>query len=434
MRPAGRLSAAIEVLDDILARHRPVADALSDWGKSHRFAGSSDRAAIGALVYDALRHRASTGWRMGADTPRALAIGIAVRAWKLEADEVAALCNGVEHAPATLSEAERTGLARSLDAAPDHIRADVPEWLWPAFASRFGTSAVAEGEALATRAPADIRVNTLKANRERTRKALAPFGATATPFSPVGLRVPPADGAGRTPNLQPEAAFQAGWIEFQDEASQLAALVASAAHPQAGQVLDYCAGGGGKSLALAAAKGNKGQIYAHDADRHRLGPIHQRLQRAGVRNVQVRPPRAGALDDLEGRMDLVLIDAPCTGTGVWRRRPEAKWRLTPEALAKRKQEQRAILADALRFVKPGGRLAYVTCSLIEEENEGQVNALLAVEPGFARVSVSPLWQAVTAPAETPLPRWSSGHALLMSPASTGTDGFYVAVFERHTPS
>ncbi len=431
MRPAGRLSGAIEVLDDILTRHRPVADALSDWGKSHRFAGSGDRAAIGALVYDALRHRLSTGWRMAADTPRALALGTAALAWKLDVEQVVALCDGVDHAPSPSSEDERSGLMRDTAAAPAHIQANVPEWLWPAFVDRFGDRAIAEGQALCQRAPADIRCNTLKASRERVLKALEPFKATATLLSPVGVRVPPADGAGRTPNLQPEAAFQAGWIEFQDEASQLAALVAAAAHPANGQVLDYCAGGGGKTLAMAAAKANKGQIYAHDADRHRLGPIHQRIQRAGVRNVQVRPPRPGALDDLAGRMDLVLVDAPCTGTGVWRRRPEAKWRLSPEALAKRKQEQRTILGDAARFVKPGGRLVYVTCSLLAEENEGQVAAFREAHPEFALVPMEPLWQAV-AGKEATLPAASSAGSLFLSPASTGTDGFYVAVLQSGT--
>ena len=221
----------------------------------------------------------------------------------------------------------------------------------------------------------------LKADRPKVLKALARFGATETPFSPDGVRIAATEGEGRHPNVQNEPAFQKGWFEVQDEGSQIAALMVGARPGE--QVLDLCAGAGGKTLALASAMANKGQVFATDSDRARLAPIFERLKRAGARNVQVR--EAGApLDDLAGRMDAVLIDAPCTGTGVWRRRPDAKWKLTDQALALRLGEQAALLADAARYVKPGGRLVYVTCSLLPDENADQVAAFLADEPRLQR--------------------------------------------------
>src|SRR6185312_3100974 len=179
-----------------------------------------------------------------------------------------------------------------------------------------------------------------------------------------GIRMPPIEGAGRHPNVQAGPGFQKGWFEIQDEGSQIVADLAVAGG--GAQVLDFCAGAGGKALALSAAMKNHGQIFAHDADKSRLAPIFGRLKRAGSRNVQVIQP--AALSGLEGLMDLVLVDAPCTGSGTWRRRPDSKWRLSDRQLDQRKTEQAAILEDARRFVKPGGRLAYVTCSVFSEEN------------------------------------------------------------------
>ena len=424
MRPAGRLSAAIEVLSDILERHRPASEALNDWGKAHRFAGSGDRAAIGNLVYDALRRKASAATRMGSDTPRAIALATAGIAWDMPAEAVMALADGSEHAPAPMTDDERDRLgAATLTGAPDHALADVPDWLWPSFVRAFGDDAVAEGRGMALRAPADLRVNTLKSSVERVAKSLKPFAPEPMPLSPTGLRVPAPSGPGRTPNLMVEAAFQAGWFEIQDEGSQIAARIAYATHPAGGQGLDLCAGGGGKSLALAALKDNRGQIYAYDTDKHRLAPIYQRLKRAGARNVQVRSPGPAGLDDLRGKLDLVLVDAPCSGTGTWRRRPDSKWRLSPEALARRIAEQTAILNDATVFVKPGGALVYVTCSVLPEENGDQIDALITRHPGLSPIELAPLWPGVS---PAPPPRGLSGGRIQLTPHRDGTDGFFVA--------
>jgi 16S rRNA (cytosine967-C5)-methyltransferase len=429
MRPGARIAAAIEVLEAILNRYQPVAIALTDWGKAHRFAGSGDRNAIGGLVYDALRRRASLAWALGADTPRALAIGAAASALGVSPEAVAEACNGADHAPEPLSDVELAGLTRDMSGAPEAARADIPDWLWPSFSQQFGAHAVAEGEAMARRAPADLRVNTLKSTPEKVLKALVSFGAEPCPISPIGIRVPPPSGAQRTPNLQAEAAFQAGWFEIQDEGSQIAALL-SGAGPRK-QVLDLCAGAGGKTLALAALMQNTGQLYAYDADRHQLKPIFERIKRAGVRNVQViRAGEDAALEALGPRFDVVLADAPCTGTGTWRRRPDAKWKLKPEALAARQSEQRSVLARAASLVKPGGQLVYVTCSILPEENTGQVAAFLKERDDFQPVPIAEAWTAAGLPGEAPPSADGRSDSLLLTPGHHGTDGFFIAVLKR----
>jgi 16S rRNA (cytosine967-C5)-methyltransferase len=308
------------------------------------------------------------------------------------------------------------------------VRADVPEWLWPAFTAVFGDRAVAEGQALSRRAPTDLRVNTLKAARDKVQRSLASFGAVPTPFTPTGLRIAAPVGTERIPNLQAEAAFQAGWFEVQDEGSQVAATLAGAGPRQ--QVLDICAGAGGKTLALAAAMQNTGQIYAYDDDRMRLKPIFERLKRAGARNVQTfRPRDVAGLTGLGARFDLVLVDAPCTGTGVWRRRPEAKWRLRPHSLESRVKEQREVLALAAPLVKPGGRLAYVTCSLLPQENAGAVAWLREAHPDFCVMPFGEAWRTALG-AEPPGSADGRGDTLLLTPASHATDGFFVAVLRR----
>lgn len=429
MQSGARLKAAEEILDEVLNRHRPTAMALADWGKSHRFAGSGDRNAIGGVVYDALRRRASIGWAFGSDGPRALALGAACAGLGLTPDAVQIACDGTAHALSPLDAAEIGGLTRPLDDAPDHVRADVPEWLWPSFVATFGTEAVAEGQKLAERAPTDLRVNTLKATREKVLKALADFKTTDTALSPIGVRVPAPVGTARTPNLQAEAAFQAGWFEVQDEGSQLVSLLAGGDARL--QVLDLCAGAGGKTLALAANMQNTGQIYAYDEDRQRLKPIFERLKRAGARNVQIlRGGDHQALSALGARFDLVLVDAPCTGTGVWRRRPEAKWRLKPTSLEQRQSEQLAVLRTARDLVKPGGRIVYVTCSLLAEENGGRIAAFLAQSPAFRVEPYADVWRARLG-TEPPVSADGGRDGLLLTPRLHGTDGFYVATL-RHT--
>jgi 16S rRNA (cytosine967-C5)-methyltransferase len=428
MIPAARLSAAIEVFADIEARRRPAAQALKDWGLSHRFAGSGDRAAIAGLVYDALRRKLSSAWIMGTDTPRAVLLGMLARERALDVEAISRLADGARFAPEPLSDDEHARLrAKSLEGAPPHVRGDYPEWLDDKLAASFGDERAEEAEALASRAPLDLRANTLKATREEVAEELAEYAPQPARWSLWGLRIE-IGADSKSPAIHAEPAYLKGQIEIQDEGSQLAALLAGAKPGE--QVIDLCAGAGGKTFALAAMMENKGQIFATDTDKRRLAPIHERLERAGAHNVQVRTPRGvkDALAGLEGRADLVLIDAPCTGTGAWRRNPDAKWRVRPGALAERLKDQIETLDRAVPLVKPGGRIAYVTCSVLDEENGVQVRAFLARHTGFA---IEPPADVAGALGERAFlfrrAVLTSEEGLLMTPRRTGTDGFFVSV-------
>ena len=431
MTPAARLSAAIDLIETIDAQRVPAAKALKEWGTAHRYAGSGDRAAISGLIWDVLRRRASSAWLMNADTPRARLLGMLKLERGMAADAIAALCDGGRFAPQPLSGDEHAALsARTLDGAPPHIAGDYPEWLDPYLAATFGDERVAEATAMASRAPLDLRVNTLKADRERMLPRLAHLGATATPWSPIGLRIELGADA-RNPGIHAEEDFIKGAIEVQDEGSQLAALL-SAARPGE-QVIDLCAGAGGKTLALAAMMQGKGRLIATDHDKRQLAPIHERLSRAGIHNADVRTPKGDAdpLADIRASADLVVIDAPCTGTGTWRRNPDAKWRMRPGALEERLKDQAAVLDRASALVKPGGRIAYITCSVLPPENSAQVLGFIARHPGFAVVppaqTASVLWDKAehfaAAALETP-------EGWLMTPRRTGTDGFFVSVLKK----
>jgi 16S rRNA (cytosine967-C5)-methyltransferase len=434
MTPSARLSAAIEVFADIENRRRPAADALKDWGLSHRFAGSGDRAAIAGLVYDALRRKSSSAWLMHDASSRAVLIGMLRRERGLDYAAIAALCSGARYAPPALSPDEVAALAASApEGAPAHIEGDFPEWLDPHLTRSFGDERVAEGAALASRAPLDLRVNALAAERDDVLAKLDHLQAEATRWAPLGIRVRLAAEA-KSPAIHAEPVFLKGQIEIQDEGSQLAAHLADARPGE--QVVDLCAGAGGKTLALAAAMENRGQIYATDLDKRRLAPIHARLARAGVRNVQVRTPKAArgadtALADLAARADLVLIDAPCTGTGAWRRNPDAKWRIRPGALAERIKDQEAALDQAAGLVKPGGRIAYVTCSVLPDENGDRVRAFTAGHPEFSVKKSADVAKALGERAYLfGRAALTSADGLLMTPRRTETDGFFVSILRR----
>jgi 16S rRNA (cytosine967-C5)-methyltransferase len=427
MRLGGRLAAAIEVMDDIEQRHRPAADALRDWGLSHRFAGAGDRAAIGNMVYDALRRKRSAGWRLEADTSRAVVVGALVIETGMEPTAINDALEGDRFAPEPLSAAEIGALGRRrVEDAPPAIRADCPDWCVPLLEVGYGDDWTAEAGALAARPPLDLRVNTLKADRSKVLAELRGVDAAPTRIATHGLRIPPIQGFGRHPNVQAEPAFQKGWFEVQDEGSQVAAELAGA---HAGmQVLDYCAGAGGKALALAASMENRGQIFAYDSDKQRLAPIFDRIRRAETRNIQVTA-RADELLPLAGQMDLVLVDAPCTGSGTWRRRPDAKWRLRQGQFEARMGEQDGILDAAKAYVKPGGRLAYVTCSVFAGENRDRVAAFLARNRDFGPADHAALWEA-RFPGKAGLARIDPAGGIALGPARSGTDGFYFCMLQR----
>lgn len=431
MTPAARLAAAIEVFATIEKERRPAADVLKSWGVAHRFAGSGDRAAIAGLVYDALRRKASSAWLMGADTPRAVLLGMLKRERGLDSDAIGNLASGAQYAPEVLTDDERHRFtAADMAGAPPYVAGDYPEWLEPQFARAFGDARVEEGAALASRAPLDLRVNTLKADRAKVAEMLSGLRPEPSRWSPWGLRIKLGADA-KSPPIHAEPAFLKGLVEVQDEGSQLAALFSGAKPGE--QVIDLCAGAGGKTLALAAMMENKGQLYATDDDKRRLAPIHDRLARSGARNVQVRTPKSigSEIDDLAGRCDLVLIDAPCTGTGAWRRNPDAKWRMRPGALEQRQKEQVEILDRAVPLLKPQGRIAYITCSVLDEENGAQVRAFLGRQAGFSAQPPAEVVQALgdTAAAFVQAARLTAD-GILMTPRTTDTDGFFVTVLRR----
>ncbi len=428
MRDGGRIAAAIEILDEIAGRHRPASEALKDWARGHRFAGSGDRHTIGTLVFDVLRHRNSLSSHMGDRASRALVLAALHDLWRWPIDRIATHA-AETHGPGELTEAERQALETPpAENLPPHIAGDFPEWLSASFIRAFGENAAEEGAALARRAPIDLRVNTLKADRPRLLAALEKFGATAGKLSPWCVRIPPPGHEQRNPAVEAERAHGKGWFEVQDEASQLAAFLTGAKPGE--QLADICAGAGGKTLALAAMMANKGQIFAHDSDRHRLRPIFERLQRAGVRNVQVVAADEGdRIEALAGKLDCLLIDAPCSGSGSWRRKPDAKWRITEKQLAARQADQAALLERGAALVKVGGRLVYVTCSVLPEENADQVAAFLERNTGFAPVPCREQWQTAIGTA-VPESAISSDLGLQLTPARHETDGFFISVLRR----
>ena len=422
MRDGGRLAAAIDVIVDIEGRHRPARLALKAWGDACRYAGAKDRAFVSGLVLDVLRRRRSLAFLMGDDSRRAAALAAVRFLWDWPLDRVEAAAGAPDHGPGALQAAERIHLAGriSLAAAPDAVRGDYPDWLDSHLARAFGDERVTEGEALAQRAPVDLRVNTLKTDVDHVLRALAVFAPHAVDALPGALRIAAPHASERAAAVEATPAFEKGWFEVQDLGSQIAA--ASAGEISRHQVLDFCAGGGGKTLALAAAMGGVGQLYAYDADARRLAETVRRSRRAGVRNLQIRSPlEERALTSLESRMDVVFIDAPCTGSGTWRRHPDAKWRLTPTSLQQRIAEQDAILSAAAAYVKPGGRMIYATCSVLPSENEDRVADFLARTPDFALRPAAPL----AGSAADSDPRF-----LRLTPRSAGTDGFFVATMAR----
>ena len=436
MMPAARLQAVIEILDDLAARPDggPAEPVVNDYLRQRRYIGSKDRKAVTAMTFDLLRHRARIAWWLERAQGSAAEARQQVLAYlALYAEEtpesLRGLFGGAGYAPASLTPDEAALVERLDDPAlreatpPAWVAHEVPEWIMPRLEAAFGDGAGGEAAALLQEAPTDLRVNTLLGSRGAAQAALAEEGikTTPTPLSPRGLRV---DGRRA---LRASLAFGAGLVELQDEGSQLAALLCEARPGLA--VADVCAGAGGKTLALAAEMAGQGRLLAMDVVQLRLDRSALRLRRAGAGFVERRAAKdLGAAEDLQAAFDRVLVDAPCSGSGAWRRHPDARWRLTPEGLEGYKATQREVLQRAARLVKPGGRLVYVTCSLLPEENADQAAAFLADTPDFAALPVGAVWRAVL---EAPYP--GGDPYLTLTPARHGTDGFFIAIFERrHT--
>lgn len=433
MTPAARLAAAIDLLAEVEPYTRRPADAAANaFFRARRFIGGGDRRAISSRVWQVLRARRRLGWWLervgGTPTPRLLVVA-ALALEGASREVIARDFSGGRFGPAPLSEEEEAVLGRlaghTLEhpAMPEAVRLELPDWLVPHLRARFGAELEAELAAMSGEAPLDLRVNLLKTSREEARAALAGEGLEAepTPLSPWGLRI-----AGRQPVTSGNA-FQTGLVEIQDEGSQLVAALVDA-RPEL-RVVDWCAGAGGKTLAMAMTMGNRGHIAACDISATRLDGAVRRLRRAGVFNVErhlVEPGDKWA-KRRAGGFDRVLVDAPCTGSGTWRRNPDARLRLTERDLAELAPKQAEILARAARLVRPGGRLVYATCSLLAAENEEQIAAFLAANADFALL---PLAEAWTLPAPPPGP----GPYLALTPRAHNTDGFFAAVLVRRPGS
>jgi len=432
--PAARIAAAVDLAAAIEAEPRRPADAVAnDFFRARRYVGSSDRRNIGDRAWGVVRQRLRLDWwlaRSGAaPAPRLLVAAhlLLAEGWDLDGLQRGAFAGG-RYGAAPLDPAELRALTplagRTLrhPDQPESVRLNVPDWLLPAFRDRFGDALEAEAAAMEEPAPLDLRANLLRATREGAASALAAEGVATrpTPLSPWGLRV-----EGRRPVIG-TAAFRDGLVEVQDEGSQLVALVAEARPGM--RVADYCAGAGGKTLALAAAMGNRGRITACDVSGTRLEGAVRRLRRAGVDNAERHLLVAGDrwAKRRAGQFDRVLIDAPCTGTGTWRRNPDARLRTRPSDLAELKLRQRGILDAAADLVRPGGRLIYATCSILREEDEAQMEAFLDRRPDYSVLAPGEIWPRV-APGTAPP---CEGPFLLVTPARHGTDGFFAAVLER----
>jgi 16S rRNA (cytosine967-C5)-methyltransferase len=432
MTPGARIEAAIGLLHMIGDGASPADDTVANYFRRHRFAGVKDRAAISKHIYGVLRHRGVIDWwleRNNAirDARRRMFAQLALyEEW--EADKISQACDGDQFRPGRLDRDEIHLVEALAGQKPEHrdmpldARCNFPGWLTPFLERALGREVPREMAAMQGEAPLDLRANMIKSDREAVFNSLAleniPTGRT--PLSPIGLRI-----FERVPLGQSET-FRRGDVEVQDEGSQIAALMADVKPGM--RVVDFCAGAGGKTLALAGQMKNRGHLVACDIATKRLERATQRLRRAGASIVQ-RIPLAGANDKWVKRhaagFDCVFVDAPCTGTGTWRRNPDAKWRLRPRDIEELTVIQAEILASAQRLVKPGGRLVYATCSMLMEEDEDQIDKFLNTHPDFTLTPIADVWRDAIG-GECP----ARGDMLRLTPARHHTDGFFVAVMKR----
>ncbi|ADU14300.1 RsmB/NOP family class I SAM-dependent RNA methyltransferase [Asticcacaulis excentricus] len=427
MTPAARLQAASDILDLLSKTRRPAEEVLKDWGRNNRYAGSKDRRAIADKVYQCLRARERLSFAMDSSAGRALVLGALHFLDGVSLSEIDDLYTGEGYAPPKLSVAERKRLEAGDGEAPEWLESGLPAFVVERLKSVYGDDWLKEAEALMLpRAPIDLRVNGDRAPLIAGLEMLG-YRPEPTPFSAFGVRLP----ADPPPNVRALPAFRQGTIEIQDEGSQLAGFLAGAMPGMT--VVDYCAGGGGKTLALLQAMQGEGRLIASDVEKTRLNNIKPRLTRAGLEaELRQLGPDGEGMEDLEAQADLVLVDAPCSGSGVWRRRPETAHKLQEQEVARLHELQSAILHRASRLVKPGGLLAYATCSILPDENEMTADRFEADHPWF---TPRPVAEALDSAAVTPegaetLKNIAQGHRLRLSPGTSHTDGFFVSLYRR----
>lgn len=429
MTPGARVAATIELLDEIVSRSERPADLVANaYFRTRRFIGGGDRRAVADRVWGILRRYGQLFWwlertRHPDRSARGIVQADLMLHEGLKLAELDAMFDGGRYRPAPLDDGERRAL-RQMEGhslphpeQPDWVRLNVQEWVAPHLREAYGEAWGREIAALEAPPPVDLRVNRLKATVEEARAALAREGIETEPmrYARDGLRLK------RRLSVVTSQAFRDGLVEIQDEGSQLVAALVDA---QPGmQVADYCAGAGGKTLAMAAGMDNKGRVVAMDVLETRLDRSAQRLRRAGAHNVERRAIADNAkwLKRHKETFDRVLVDVPCTGTGTWRRNPDGRWTLQPQDLEELVPKQAGILDAAARLVKPGGGLVYATCSVLPAEDERQIEAFVARHPEFSVVPVTDL----DLPAET-----AAGPYMRLSPLRHGTDGFFAAAMVR----
>ncbi len=434
MTPTARLQAVLDLVTEITNTPRPADALTSAYFRARRYIGSKDRAFISTMLYDVLRHHARLDWWLkkykSESTPRLRLLTYLMLAQKNSIAALDAMFVGGKFGAQTINDAERAVL-RKLEthtlmdhpSMPGEVKAECPDWALEGLKKRFGDDLLSELQALLNSAPLDLRANSLKTTREAMLAEIKKVGMKAEPcaFSPLGIRVD------ERPNLNDLPMLKNGQIEIQDEGSQMVAFLVDAKPGQ--RVVDFCAGAGGKTLAIAASMQNKGRITACDVMEGRLKRSTERFRRAGVHNIETKPLSSESdpwVKRHKGTFDRVLVDAPCSGTGTWRRNPDGRWKHLGPNLENLLLLQAKILASAARLVKPGGRLVYATCSLLMEENEAQIEGFLAAHPDFQLVRVSEVLKE-TIP-NTPCP--SPDPYLVLTPARHNTDGFFGAVMER----
>ncbi len=429
MTPGARIDTALQALEAIGGSTRNVDTVLRDFFRSRRYAGSRDRRAVSELIYELLRHQGELRWRCGEDASwrRTMLAFLAIDQGHAR-DEIDALFSGETYCPAPLDTDEQAWLdavTSREETPPVWAQGNFPVWLTDDLGAQFGDDVLDEMVALNRPAAVDLRVNSRKARREDLAEALAADGieTTPTPFSPDGLRLAAPRALTRHP------LFIDGAFEVQDEGSQLVAWLTDARPGQ--QVVDLCAGAGGKTLALAVATEGSGQIYAFDNNGRRLERMKPRLDRAGVRNVQGHqvPQAKDKLAALAGKADRVLVDAPCSGTGTWRRHPSARWRLRPGHIERHRASQAMLLREGAGLVRPGGRLVYATCSVLFSEDQQIVRDFLAERDDFHALDMAEVWAEALPGVTPPANAWAEP-GMLLTPYRHGCDAFYVAVLER----
>lgn len=401
---------------------------MKEWGVNNRYAGVKDRATITNILNASLRRKSSSSYIMSDDSPRAILIGTLINEFQFDINALYDLFNNEKHAPISLSDEEVLKVKEAnekLKNSEKWIKNDLPEWAASEYEKTFDIKQDEQLQHLSNMPDLDIRVNSIKTNISKVEGELQKFLPIKTHHSPYGLRFRATGLSHKYPNLEKTLAYSKGHIEIQNEGSQIASILSGVIPGQ--QVLDYCAGHGGKAVVLSMLMNNTGQIFLHDIDESRLSNVPSRMRRLGIKNYQIKVN----LENIQNSnlFDVVFVDAPCTGSGTWRRKPDLKWRSSKEKLNVNIKAQHDIIREASKFVKVGGKLIYVTCSIFDSENDSQISDFLSSNSTFKLINYQTQWKYD----ENNIPKNAKSHnadTLLLSPMTHNTDGFFVAILER----